>query len=187
MISVAKLREETSRAAAAAVGAVRRMAITLTAKTLWQLTGFGLGDGQTETINAEPFAGIGFYARPPSSGKPEAIAVMVGGAKAPVIVAVRDEATRSSVAGGIGQDEAMMFGSQAVVYVKNDGTVEIRTPGGAAVPLALKSDVASLVSTYNTHTHAVATTGTATAQTGTAAATLNTASAPTGTSVLKGQ
>lgn len=176
-----------SSAAVAAVGAIRRMAITLTAKALWQLTGFSLGDGNQETFNAEAFGGIGFYARPPASGKPEAIAVSVGGAKTMVIIGVRDEATRSSVAGSIDQDEAMMFGSQAVVYVKKDGTVEIRTPSGVAFPLALKSDVASLATTFNAHTHPFV--GVTAGSPGTTATILpaNVALPPTGTSVLKGQ
>ncbi len=192
MISVSKLRQETGRAATAALGAVRRMAVTLTSSVLWQLTGFDLGDGNAETINAETFSGVGFYARPPTSGKPEAIAVMVGGAKAPVIVAVRDEATRSQVAAGIEGDEAMMFGSQAIVYVKNNGTVEIRTPGGSAFELALKSDVASTVSTLNAlitayfiHVHGGVTTGGGVSAVPTVV-TAATAPAPTGTSVLKG-
>lgn len=186
--SVKQLRDETGRAATAAFGAIRRMAITLTAKALWQLTGFNLGDGNVETFNGEVFGGIGFYARPPSSGKPEAIAIAVGGSKTMVVVGVRDEATRSSIAGGINADEAMVFGSQALVYVRNDGTVEIRTPGGSAQALALKSDVDSLASYVdNTLVLAVATTGTASAQTGTATVATSHAPSASGTSVLKGQ
>lgn len=186
--TVQGLREETGRAANAAFGAIRRMAITLTSRVLWQLTGFDLGDGNKETVNGELFTGIGFFAKPPSSGAPEAIAVAVGGAKTMVILGVRDQKTLAQVAGAINQDEAMVFGSQAIVYVKNDGTVEIRTPGGSAHALALKSDVDSLASYVdNTLVLTVATTGTATAQTGTATVATSHAPSAAGTSVLKGQ
>lgn len=186
--SVDTLRGEASRAAAAAWGAVRRMAVTLTAKALWQLAGFNLGDGNTETFNAELFTGVGVYARPPSSGKPEAIVVSVGAAKTMVIVGIRDEATRAAVAGGLAEDETMVFNSQVVLYMKSDGTIEARAASGAAVPLALKSDVDSLASYVdNTLVLMVATTGTATAQTGTATVATSHAPSAAGTSILKGQ
>jgi hypothetical protein len=161
------------------------MAITLTSRVLWQLTGFDLGDGNQETVNGELFTGIGFFAKPPSSGSPEAIAVSVGGAKTMVILGVRDQKTLAAIAGAINQDEAMVFGSQALVYVKNDGTVEIRTPSGSAQALALKSDVSSLVTTFNAHVHpvpGVTVGGGAT----TSSVTGTLATAPTGTAVLKG-
>jgi hypothetical protein len=122
-------------------GSIRRMAISLTAKVLWQLVGFRKSDGTSETRAAEPFTGIGFYSRPASSGKPEAIVLMVGDSKAPVVVATRDEKTRRAIAGGLDSDESMMFNSQAVVYVKRDGTIEVRSSGGTAKALATKDDV----------------------------------------------
>lgn len=123
------------------MGLVRRMAISLTTKVLWQLVGFRLPGGDSETLPADPFTGIGHYARPPAGSKPEAIAVMVGDAKTPVIVAVRDEQTRAAVAGGLTEDETAVFNSQAIIYIKADGTIEARTADGTAVSLATKHDL----------------------------------------------
>lgn len=116
-----------------AFGAVRRMAITLTAKALWQLAGFVI-DGRTEVVKAEPFTGIGIAARPPSSGKPEAIVIMVGDATNPMVIAVRDEKTRAAIAGALAADETMLFNSTAFVHVKATGKVEVGTPAGVAQP-----------------------------------------------------
>lgn len=134
-------------------GAIRRMAITLTTKALWQLAGFRQADGTTETRMAEVFSGIGFYARPPSSGSPEAVVTMLGADSAsPVVVATRDEATRAAVAGGLAADETMVFTSQAVVYVKADGTIEIRSHNGSAQSLATNADLAAILSVLKTWT-----------------------------------
>lgn len=119
-------------------GLVRRMAITLTVKALWQLAGFRLPDGKTETRQVEPFTGIGFYSRPPSSGKPEAIAVMVGDSTSPAIVATRDEKTRSAVAGGLQEDETMLFNSQAVVHATATGEVHMRSANGVAADAMIR-------------------------------------------------
>lgn len=116
-----------------AFGAVRRMAITLTAKALWQLAGFVI-DGKTEVVKAEPFTGIGIAARPPASGKPEAIVIMVGDANNPMVIAVRDEKTRAAIAGALAADETMLFNSKAFVHVKASGKVEVGTKLGAAEP-----------------------------------------------------
>jgi hypothetical protein len=104
---------------------IRRMAISLTSKVLWQLAGFRLPDGSIEVTNAEAFTGIGFYARPPRSGVPEAIVASVVDATVPMIIAVRDEATRAKVAGGIGEDETAVFNSQAMMLLRNNGTIEL--------------------------------------------------------------
>lgn len=130
-------------------GMIRRMAITLTTKALWQLAGFRMPDGSTETMTVEPFTGIGIYARPPSSTQPQAIVVMVGDAKSPAIIAVRDEQTRAAAIAaiapnGFAPDETALFNSQATLYIKADGTLEARSVNGTAVALALKSDVDNL-------------------------------------------
>jgi hypothetical protein len=127
-------------------GMVRRMAISLTSKVLWQLVGFRLpyaqgGATAQEVLNAEPFTGIGFFARPPSSGAPEAIVVSVGDANAPMIIAVRDEKTRAAIAGALQAGETAMYTDQAIVYLRGDGTIEARTAGGAATALATKQDL----------------------------------------------
>lgn len=128
------------------LGMVRRVAITLTTKALWQIAGFKSFDGTQETKQVEVFPGLGIYARPPSSGKPEAIVVMVGAdAATPAIVATRDEATRASVAGAIAAGETMVYTPLAVVYLKSDGTIEARSASGAASPLATKADLVALL------------------------------------------
>jgi hypothetical protein len=106
-------------------GMIRRTAISLTSKVLWQLAGFRLPDGSVEVTNAEAFTGIGFYARPSRSGAPEAIAVSVVDATTPMIIAVRDEQTRGKVAGGIDEDETAVFNSRAMMLLKRDGTIEV--------------------------------------------------------------
>jgi phage gp45-like len=113
-------------------GMVRRMAISLTSKVLWQLVGFQLPDGSKEVSKAEAFTGIGFFARPPSSGSPEAIVVSVGDASAPMIVAVRDEKTRAAIVGALKVGESAVYNDKAIVYVKDDGTIEARTATGLA-------------------------------------------------------
>lgn len=128
-------------------GMLRRFAITLTTRALWQLTGHRLLDGTTETRDAEVFGGIGFYARPPSSGKPEAIAVFLGdGVGRPVVVAVRDETTRQAIAGGLDAGETAVFTDKAIVVIKASGTVEIRSANGAAGPLVPLTE-------FMNHTH----------------------------------
>lgn len=137
MRSTETLRAPFTQAAVHAAGAIRRMAVTLTSRALWQLTGFRMPDGKIETLpNAEPFLGFGFHARPPANGKPEAIVLMPhGDSKSVLVVAVRDEKTRQAIAGALSGDETAMFNSQAIVVVKADGTVEVRSKNGTAVPL----------------------------------------------------
>jgi phage gp45-like len=153
MRSVKQLREQTKPAVVHAAGAIRRMAIALTSKALWQLTGLRLLDNSTEVMTAEPFGGIGFHARPAASGKPEAIVLLVGdNATTPVVVAVRDEKTRQAIAGALAGDETAMFNSQAIVVCKADGTVEVRSKNGTAKKLITFDE-------FMRHTHATAATG----------------------------
>lgn len=136
MISTKGLRDEQDPDKLHARGAIRRMVVSLTTKAIWQLAGFILGGGKRETMNAEPFGGIGFFARPPASGKPEAIVLMVGDdSRQPVVVAVRDEKTRQAIAGALAENETAMFNDAATVVIKSDGTIEARSKNGAAVPL----------------------------------------------------
>jgi phage gp45-like len=185
--SIAELQRITDPVIRALIGAIRRMVVTVTSRALWQVTGYEI-DGTTETQQAEPFSGIGFYARPAASGKPEAIVVSAAGAKSPAIVATRDEKTRAAVAGGLAADEAIVFSSAAVVHVRANGTVEIRTPGGSAVPLATLADVQALREAFNSHVHVLTIAAApGSGGTGTAAPTATPAPAPAGTTVLKGQ
>jgi hypothetical protein len=178
-------------------GLIRRMTIALTNRALWQLTGVRLPDadgGATghEVTNAEVFPGIGFYSRPPPDTKPEAITVSIWDANVPVVVATRDERTRAAVAGEIDEDETITFNSSTIVYHRNNRTVEIRTPGGRAVALALKSDVEAVDKKYAAHLHGAAgapTTGPLSAFTpGTPPVTVPlTPAAIVGTTVLQGE
>lgn len=179
MSTVEALRSAIDPTAGRIAGMIRRMAITLTTKALWQLAGFRSYDGSIETRQAEPFGGMGFYARPPASGAPEAIAVMVGDAKTAVIVATRDEKTRAAVAGDVQPGETMVYNDKACIYVKADGTVEIRLVGGAAIALPTLASVQALTNAYNGHTHVAA--GVATSVPSAIAA------APVGTVALKAQ
>ncbi len=144
MRSIDALLEATDPRWIRVAGMIRRMAISLTTQVLWQLAGFRLPDGSREVTKAEAFTGIGFFARPPSSGEPEAIIVSLGDASAPMIVAVRDEKTRAAVMGALQIGETAMYTDKAVVYLKSDGTIEARSGGGGAAPLATKADLDAL-------------------------------------------
>lgn len=187
MKTVAELMHATSPSAARAAGAVRRMAIRLTARALWQLAGYVI-DGETEVVSVEPFTGIGHAARPPASSKPEAIVLMVGDAKHPVVVAVRDEQTRAAIAGALKADESMLFNSKALVHVKDDATIEARKPAGTALSLAPQAELSRFLIAL---TAAIATLGGAIAAPELSA--LKTAiealvpAWPAGTTVLKGE
>jgi hypothetical protein len=145
------LRESTDPKWIRIAGMVRRMAVTLTSKVLWQLVGVPLPDDEggateREVINAEAFIGFGFFARPPSSGKPEAIILSVGDADAPMIIAVRDEKTRAAIVGALKLGETAIYTDQALVYLKDNGTIEARSAAGAAAALATKADMDALKS-----------------------------------------
>jgi len=131
-------------------GLIRRMSVKLTTGGVWQVAGHLLFDNRREAPPAENYPGIGFSARPPANDSAEAIVVQVGGSNQPAIVATRDEATRAKVA-DIVVDEAVVYNSVARVYVKADGTIEIRTHGGAAARLALKSDVDAVAAFLKLH------------------------------------
>jgi hypothetical protein len=162
-------------------GRIRRMAITATAKALWTLAGY-LIDGQREEVPAEAFTGIGIAARPPATGKPEAIVLMLHDAKHPVIAAVRDQKTAAAIAGAIKAGETMLFNALALVYLKDDGTIEARSAGGVAVPLATLADVQAIRNALHEHAHTYA------GGAGPALTTLNPAvPAPTGTTKLRGE
>lgn len=181
MKTIADLNAALDPARAAVKGMVRRMTVTLTSK-LWQVAGFKLLDGKTEAFAAEAFTGIGFFARPPASGKPEAIVIMLSGdGDAPVITAVRDEKTRAAIAGALKPDESAVFNSQVILHMTDTGEIRARTKNGVAVSLALKSDVQAVVTAHNAHTHGGVTVGTAVTSVASALS-----ASPTGTTCLKG-
>lgn len=127
---------------------VRRFAVTVTsAAAVWKVLGIRGLDGEDETVTAEVFQGVGFAARPSTTGSPEVIVVNVGGAKVPVIVASRDHKTLKAVLAELGElaaGDAVIYSPAAVVYVRANGTVEIKTPGGVAQKLATLADLEAL-------------------------------------------
>lgn len=134
------------------LGAARRMAVGVTGRAIWQVIGYKSAATGNETAVAEVFPGIGIYARPPSGGRAEAIVLNVGGADHPVVVALRDEATRR-IAADVAEDETALYNSTAVVHVKADGTIEARSIGGSAAALATKSDIDALKAWAASHIH----------------------------------
>lgn len=158
MRTKAELAEVTRAAVAAAAGAVRRMAVTMTgtataARAIWQLAGFKMPSGSVETVTAEVFGGIGVFSRPPSDGKPEAIVIMVADGKVPVAIAVRDEKTRQAIAAALLEDETMLYNSQAAIHVTAAGKVEARSKDGIAVPLMTLADGQAMHAELDGHAH----------------------------------
>lgn len=154
MKSTKTLRQVTDAARVHLFGAIRRMVVTVSSRALWQLAGHTLVDGKRETMEVEPFLGIGFFARPPADGAPEAIVLLLGDdARAPVAVAVRDEATRRAIVGALEAGETAVYSASSLVHLKADGTIEARSAGGVAVPLATKADVQDLRDWVAAHVH----------------------------------
>lgn len=126
-------------------GAVRRFVIGRSDGGVWQVLGHLLFDPtKRETKDVENYPGIGIFARPPN-GSGEGIVVQAGGPNNPAIVATRDEATRAKV-NDIDADESTLYNSLARVYVKKDGTVEIRTHAGVALALPTMADFLGIIS-----------------------------------------
>lgn len=129
-------------------GMVRRLIATATALPRWQLRGVRGADGADEVLQVEVFQGVGFAARPPASSAAEVVAVNVDGqAKAPIVVAARDEKTAAAVRtaiGGLAAGDTLVYNASAIVFLRADGTVEIRSPSGVAGELATKADLEAL-------------------------------------------
>ncbi len=152
----AELAAAVSGAARDLLGRIRRFGITRTTSAIWQVVGHVLLDKTRETRDAEVFPGVGFYARPPASGTPEAIVVFPGGAGNPIIAATRDETTRRAVfnlAGELAPGETAVFNASAVVILKADGSIEIRSAGGVALPVPTLAYFNAMRATYAAHTH----------------------------------
>jgi hypothetical protein len=135
-------RDQSSPAAREAAGLVRKMAITLTSGPQWKCRGYTLLDGQPEVRRMEPFANVGFFARPKDGANAEAIVAFPDGASNPVIVATRDEDVRKVVA-QLNPDETAAFNSTTIILIKGS-TVEIRLAGGVATKLPTLADYEAL-------------------------------------------
>lgn len=134
-------------------GMIRRMPVRLTGSVKWSLDGHRLIDGSRERRDAEVFGGIGFHSRPAAGANAEAIVLFVGdGAENPVIVATRDEAARAAIA-QLEADSTAIFNTKAIVLIKSDGTIEIRSAGGTAARLPTMADYEALRTAFNAHVH----------------------------------
>ena len=161
----------------------------------WIVTQWWDREGDVDD-NVEVFQGIGYVARPPDGTSAEAVLVNIGGFDHPCLVALRDGRTTTAVvdAVGLGVDEVIVHNSAVVMKLKADGTVEIRSLNGTAVPLATKADVDAvnarvdeLQLIHNTHRHP-SIPGSGGPVSGELPSQLSTAVAVVqGTSVLKGQ
>lgn len=179
MKTVEELNEMLSAARIAMRGAIRRMTVALTNKVLWQLGGVRNPDGSIEVEKAEVFSGIGFFARPPATGKPEAIVLMVGlDNETPVVVATRDQKTLAAIAGALKANETGVFNSLAILHVTEQGKIEARLANGVALPIPTLAEVQAMVNKYNGHTHNGAVGAPVVAER---------MADPVGTTVLKGQ
>lgn len=152
--TAAALAQEVAPLIRRVLGSIRKMVVELTGSvanadtkgSIWTVRGY---DGVGEKFPAEVFPGVGVYGRPPdptSSNRvqTEAVVINSGDAKNPMIVATRDERTRKASVGDLAADETAIYNSQAKVHVMADGTIEARSIGGTAVPLATKADLEAL-------------------------------------------
>lgn len=177
MRTIERMRQALDPFRASVTTMARRMVVTLSSRALWQLAGYRAPDVSEVLSGVEVFAGIGFHSRPPSSGKPEAIVIMLGAdATTPVVVAVRDEATRAAVAALL-ENESMVFNTLACMHVTQSGKVEARSVEGVAVPLATLADMQALRTWLLAHTHTSGGSGTPSTP----------PPVPTGTAVLRGE
>ena len=122
-------------------------------------------DGSAETLDMDAFAPVGILGRPSGNATVEAAVGFVGSDGAhPIALSFLDHGRRAVIdAVGLDADETLIYTSALVIKLTADGKIELRTTGGTAVALALKSDVDSLKAqvdalqaAYNAHTHAYA-------------------------------
>ncbi|WP_428262894.1 hypothetical protein [Haliangium sp.] len=112
-------------------------------------------DGSVEEDAMDSFGPVGLVGRPAGDATVEAAVAFVGADGAHPIALGYVDGTRRAVidAVGLGADETVVYNSQAVVKLLADGTVEIRSLGGTAVPLATKADVERLRDEFLAHLH----------------------------------
>lgn len=137
------LARETDPFRLRVLGTIRKMIVRFAAKGLWELGGFSkLGE---RIPKAEVFQGVGFWATPAAGVEVEAVVLNVGGdANHPIVVALRDEKTRKQVADALAGDTTCVHNTAARVVILPNGTIEARTHGGTAAPLATLADLQAL-------------------------------------------
>lgn len=134
-----RYEEKTDVKSVTARSMIRRMVVGLTNAALWALE----ATADEKDTDVEVFPNAGFYSRPPDAAEAEVIVVKVGAStRHAVVIASRDEETRQAVpeAKALAADEAIVYNSAAVVYLKADGTIEIKSAGGTALPLVTKAE-----------------------------------------------
>lgn len=122
--------------------------------------------------DAENFQAYGLTSKPTAGA--EAVLLFPNGDRShPLVIAVDDRRYRLT---GLADGEVALYSEHGqTVHLKADGSVEVTgtevrlAADDADDPVIRKSDLDQFISTYNGHTHQVATTGTAAAQSGTAA------------------
>lgn len=130
-----RLRGGATPGATAVRALVRRLRVVASAGVHWALEGHEDADGNVESDDVEVFPGVGLYARAKASHRVEAIAVKVGGADHPVIVATRNQ-DGIKILGDLEEDEAAIFTSVAMVKIKANGEVLIGSIDGTFAALA---------------------------------------------------
>lgn len=148
---------ETSPEARGLYGMLRRVLVTLTAKTRWQVRGHRrMLDNRPETADVETFPGVGFYARPAAGARTEAVLASIGaaegGAACAVVIATRAEGTRRDAVGDGDADRTSMFNTQVIVDARPDATIEAKSIGGTAAPLATHADLEALKTAFDSWT-----------------------------------
>lgn len=115
---------------------IRRLLVSVTSSVFWQLLGpkSHENEGRQGTLDAEVFSGIGFYSRPRTTDKTEAVLASVGDARHSVIIATRNESVRRAIA-DLQADETAIFTSDGIIVIKADGTIEARSKDGTAQKL----------------------------------------------------
>lgn len=183
--TVAEWREEISKFRRSAAGMIRLMKLSLTDGFFWRVIGHLLMDNRTqETRDAEVFGVLGFYSRPKAGANADAIVVNAAGSANPVIIGTRDEDLRKAVA-VLAQGQTAMCNRATIILCKEDGTVEIRTPGGVATKLPTLADYEALRAAFNAHVHVAP--GGSTAVPTASGSPLIPVATPAGTTVLKAQ
>lgn len=149
-----ELAEAVGAMARQVAGAIRRMGIGTTVDVRFQVIGHTQLDGSTETRDADVFSGLGFAARPPDDGAPEAVVVFVGEvAREPIIAAMKDEQTRAALfklAGALAADETAMFNSGALVVIKSTGKIQAKSAAGVAAAVTTHADMIALKNAFAT-------------------------------------
>lgn len=152
-------RQRAARSVLDMRNAIRKVVVSLTGGSDWNVLGYEFEDLETGETTCEGegdpgipvFQGISIFARPVSANG-EAVLLHVGcEADHPVIAAVRDEDGRRAYVdtfGEVAAGEIAIYNGQgtARVIVKADGTVEING-AGSAVSLAKLAELALLQST----------------------------------------